>query len=363
MALVSRQKDRVFISVQESTSYTAETTAAVELLSATMSFPEADYMRESDKDKIGTGQMGKGSDLQALVSPFSITCQRLSEVATLMTYCFGTLDTVTTPVGGTNARVHEMLPLVVATRTMPTFTIEYGTGTGNAVISGCVINDFSLGLSVDGNGVIEATFNGFGNKHFSNSGTLALNPTGSMSSAANDFTPEPLINMKATKVWVADSFGDVEAQSVSFQGPDLPATLVDLSKLVNSMTLTMTNNMVANLAVRGGGGGVACTAVRGNPEVTFEMNLRKDAAVIDIDALNLADTSKSVEIQFGGPEIEAGYNYGLDIFLPKVQFMQAPEDDESPISKAATLEVYEDSNNEYMRVYSQVQLTTAYIAT
>jgi len=362
MAIESKRKDRVWVSYREAAAGTADTDEFMEVLSGEMDFPEPEWMRESDKMKLGANQFGSRAELMSVVTPFSIKCSRLSEVAYFMAFCHGTTDSVTTPEGGTNARIHEINPLVVTTRTLPTFTLEYGVSGTTKQYSGCVINDYSITIGLDGTGMIDATFNGWGNAHYDSSGTLTVNAAGAAATGENTFTSEPLIGGKATSLWLADSIGPgVEnALSLSFDAEDMGANLIDLSTLYNSITWTYSNGGSPADAARGGGRGVVNDFTRKDPEITLEVGMRKDTATIGIDAALLADTQYALEIGFTGPEIESTFNYGLDVFFPKVQLVGAPTDSETPISRAVTFEVFEDDDNDAMLCFVQTTLTLGY---
>jgi len=308
---------------------------------------------------MGSGEHGRKAELQAVWAPWSYTCDRMSEVAFFTAYFMGKSYT---PVSSGTPQMHEINHLLEAEMDLPTFTMEYGTGgTGNNVVyTGCVVNEYSITFAAGGNGVVEATFSGWGNKHRKVGGAFAQNVAGNMATGTFDFSSEPLLNFKCLKAWIADTMDDVDANSVSISGPDIGTNIVDITSMLNSVTMTGNNGMTAADKARAGGCGIVNDYVRGDREFTLEVNFRKNDSNINTDTLILANTQKAMEFQFNGPYIDGTNPYAVDFLYPVVQFTAAPEDTEKPIGKAGALEVFQDTNDEAKIVFVQSAVTSAY---
>jgi hypothetical protein len=362
MAVESRKKDRVFFSYREASAGTADTTCFFEGR-GTMTFPEPEYQQESDKGKLGSGEHGTGTELQAVWTPWTYTCDRMSELCYFLSYFQGRTYTPTTVVA---LEQHQFLGLPVESRELPTFSFEYGLGgTGlNKVLSRAFVNEYSITLANGDNGVVEATFSGFANRHRISSNAIAANAAGNMSSGAFSFASEPLVNYKCTKLWKADTAQFVRGNSADFNGANLGANLVNLTALYDSLTMTGNNGMTISDMARAGGCGIINNNERGDREYTLEIAIRKDATNgLDSDALFIADTKMAIEVEFTGPYISGSDPYSIEWLYPVVMLTGgAPEDDGSPIVKTYVFEVFDDSNNEAMNAFAQSQVGTAYNA-
>jgi hypothetical protein len=361
MASFTRKASKVFFSYRQSGINVPHTTAFFEG-NGTMDLPEPEPQLELDKGKLGSGEHGTKGELQAIWTPFTYTCDRMSEIAYFMSYFQGKLYAVVT---SGSLEKHEFFHLGVNDRTMPLFTMEYSTtgAASNVVMSDCVVNEFSITLSNGGNGVVEATFSGFGNRHRIVNNAIALNATGTMSSGAFDFSSEPLLNYKCCKLWIANTANHLKANSVDFSGEDLGAGLVNLTTLLNTITFGGNNGMTADNMARAGGCGVLNDHERGDRAYTMEINLRKDNDFIDTDTLIVGDTQKAVELEFNGPFISGTDPYAIQWLWPVVQVMSGGEDGASPIAKTIPFEVFEDSTNSAFECFVQSQVGTAYNAT
>lgn len=359
MALESDKSKRIFFSYKETTANTPNTTCFFEGRGAKMAFPEPEYQLESDKNKMGSGEHGKKAELQALWVPWSYTCERLSEVAYFMSYFQGKSYTV---VSHGTPQVHEIYHLLDTERTLPTFTMEYGTGgTGNnKVITGCIVNEFSISFTNGGNGKVEATFSGFGNRHKKVASVFTEHDAGNMETGAFDFSSEPLLNYKCLNVWYANTMLDVDANSVSFGGEDLGTGLTNITTLINSITMGGSNGFAAADHARAGGCGILNDYVRGDRTYSLEINIRKDDSSINTDTLILANTQRALEIQYAGKMIDGNNHYAVDFFYPVVQLMSAPEDTSNPINKNIPFEIFQDSNKDAFLMFAQSAVTAAY---
>ena len=363
MATENPRKNKVFFSYREATAGTPDTNCFFEGR-GTMTLPEPEYQFETDKMKLGSGEHGTKQELQAVWTPFTYSCKRMSEIAYFLAYFQGKNYAVST--SGSLER-HELWHLGTDDTTLPTFTMEFGTGgTGNnTVISGCMVNEFSITLASGGNGTPEVTFSGFGNRHQISSGIIAANSAGNMDSSdeAFDFDGEPYVNYKACSIWMADSVNaNLKASSVDFSGEDLGANLVNLSTLINTMTITGSNGITAEDLPRAGSSGIINTFERSDRTYTLEINLRKDNSSINTDTLILADTQKAIEIQYAGKYISGTDPYGIDIFFPVVQVNSGAEGEGSPIDKTIPFEVFEDSTNTACDIFVQSEVSDPYNA-
>ena len=360
MARTSRKRDKIFFSYRQAGMGTPHTTCFHEGR-GTMTFPEPEYQFESDKNKLGSGEHGRKTELQATWAPWTYTCQRMSEIAYFLSYFQGRQYAVTT---SGSLEQHELFHLGVDDRVMPLFTFQYGTGTANAVFSDNVVNEFSITVAAGGNGIIEATFSGWGNKHRIVGQAFALNATGSMSSGAFSFASEPMINFKSCRFWKADAANTIKANSASFGGDNLGANVIELTQYINACTITGNNGMSAEDMARAGGSGVINDQDRGDRAYTLELPMRKDNANnLNTDALIITDTQMAVEAQFIGPYIAGSDPYCLIMVFPVVQLQAGPEDDGSPISKADTFEIMQDSTGSAFEAFVQSEVGTAYNAT
>lgn len=361
MALTSRKRDRLFFTYKEPTAGTATATSFFEGR-GTMEFPEPEYQHESDYGKLGSGEHGKKAELQAVWTPYSYKPQRFSEIATLLAYFQGKDDYFRTVVSG--AYMHELKHLTVANRVLPTFGFQYGPGAANMAMAGCIVNDFALTFASGGNGVVDATFNGWGNRHRISSGAIAENAAGSLAAGEVSFATEPLLNFKSCHLFAADTLESTPGiTSLSTTGADLGANGINLTTLLSSIAISGNNGMSADATARAGGYGLVNDFTRGDRRYTLELGLRKDTSIIDINAMLPDNTQKAMELQFVGPFIGATtYRYSLHIFFPVVQVLKAPENSESPIGRTLSTEVFEDSNGDSMIVYAQSAVATGYNA-
>ena len=363
MAQESRKKDKIFFSYKEGTADTPDTDEYFEGRGM-MTLPEPTWLQESDYGKLGSGEHGKATEIQAIGAPWSYKPYRMSEIGYLLAYFMGRGDEVQ---NSNSVYQHKLAHLTVSERTLPTFTFEYGLGSasGNKVFSGNVVNDFSITLGAGGNGVVDATFNGWGNSHYISGAALTKRTAGSMSTGENDFSSEPLVNFKSSNFYIAT--GGLESglgtSSVDFAGEDLGTGLITLTSLVNSVTITGNNGMSMEDKLRAGGCGVINDFQRGDRRFTLEINFRKNDATLDAWAALLANTSYAFEWLFSGPYISGTAPYSIDMFLPLFQFTATPEDDGSPISRAGATEVFEDSNGDSAIVYVQNNASAAFNGT
>lgn len=362
MAQTSRKEYRLWFNSKESTAGTRDTFEFFEARSMTGTFPATTYMRESDMGKLGAGEHGTQAELQACYTPWSYTAQRLSEVAYFMSYCLGRTDTVECRNHLQQAYNHQLKPLAVTSRTMPTFSHQYSKQAATAAESFTynICNDISLTLATGGNGLIDFTANGFGNLHYDNSGVLTRNATVNNSSFSSEysFSAEPLVNYKCCKVWYGDSLestplvqASVDMENYNLSNP------TEITSVIDSINITINNGMSAEDLLRAGGCGVINNAERGDRTITLEIALRKDT---DFDAISLADTQKAIEIQFLGPAIGGGYRYGMKFFFPVVQIDAITQDDSSPIVETIPFMVFEDSNRDPFYCYVNSKCGIAY---
>lgn len=363
MATENPRQYKVFYSHKEATAGTPDTNCFFEGRGI-MTLPEPDYQFESDEKKLGSGELGTKQELQASWTSFSYKCSRLSEVAYFWAYFQGKAYAVST--SGDLER-HDLCHLGTDTTTLPTFTIQYGTGgTGNnKVISGCMVNEISMTLASGGNGVVDFTVSGFGNRHQISAGDITANAVGNMDSSdeAFDFDGEPHVNYKRCRFWLADTpESNLKGSSVDWSGENLGANLITLNNLINSVTITGNNGITAEDLPRAASDGIINTFERSDRTYSVEINLRKNDALLVTDTAILADTAYAFEVQFRGKYISGTDPYGLDIVFPNVMLISGKEGENSPIDKTIPLKVYEDSTNTGCDIFVQSEVSTGYNA-
>ncbi len=359
MATESRKKDRIFFSQKEASAGTPNTTCFFEGYGL-MTKPEAEYQIETDKGKLGTGEHGTRGEIQAVWTPWTYTCDRLSEIAYMLSYFQGRDYTVST---SGDLEIHQLLALPVQSRVLPTFSFEYGTGgTGNnTVYSRAMVNEFSITFANGDNGVVEATFSGFANRHRVVANEIAVNAAGNMSSGLFDLSSEPLVNYKCARFWAANSADFIRIPSVDFGGPDLGAGLQDITTYIDSCTITGNNGMTISDMARAGGCGVINNNDRGDPVYTLELVQRKDNSnALDSDTLILADTTKAFEVEFRGPYISGTDPYAIEWLFPNVQLQSGAEDDGTPIAKTIPFDVFQDTNKDACNIFVQSEVSNSY---
>jgi hypothetical protein len=362
MATTSRKGSRIFFHSKEATAGTADTYAFFEGRSVIADMPPATYLFESDKGKLGAGEHGTKAELQALYTPVTFKCTRLSEIAFFMSYFQGIADTPSTRTTG--VYLHELKHLAVGSRTLPTFTFDYGnTVTAMDVFTHCIINEFNLSFKSGGNGVIDATFSGWANLHKVTAGVLTRNSTANNSSfTGTSFASEPLVNYHSTKFWTGTALEatPLVPSNVAISASDL-GSASEITSYVNSVTITGNNGMTAEDLIRAGGSGILNVQERGDRAYTCEVQVRKNT---DYPALALAGTQKAFEIQFEGPVIGAtAYTYGLNLFFPVLQFTGVTEDGGSPINETLGTEIFQDSSGDAFYAYAQSAFASGYNTT
>lgn len=370
MATQTAKARRIFFNSKEATAGTADTYQFFEGRSMTATFPEPTYMKESDMGKTGSGEHGTATELQAIFTPVSITCQKLSEIGYLMSYFTGKADVVETVDAGNSVYKHELKVLGTANRTLPTASFAYSqTQTSDVAdrFNHLIINDFSITLAAGGNGVVEATFNGFANLHYDSGGTLTRNATIDYSSfSANySFASEPLVNFKSCRIWLGTGLEatPLVQSDVSMTAEDLAGSPTDICSLVNSITITGNNGITGEDLMRACGDGILNNQERGDRVFTLEVNARRDTSTVNWDTLALQDTSRALEIQFQGPTIGGGYIYAMNIFFPNIVAQSAQQDDEAPINHTVPFDVFEDTNYDPFYCYVQNSIDVGLNAT
>jgi hypothetical protein len=336
MATESQRKNRVFFSYKEAVAGTPDTNCILEG-NGTMTRPSPTYTHESNKGKLGSGEHGTQFELQATWGEFSYVSQRFSEIAFFMAYAMGAADVVT---GAGSPYSHALSLLPVATRTLPTMTIEFGNGTANDVFAHAIINEIAFVLNVSGTGVLECTVSGIMNTHGVSEGVFSKISDGTMASGTIDTFLEPLIKSRACELQKGDGIDTVDGSSVDYAAHDLTGTVVDLTKLFNTFSLTFNNGVDPDTMARGGGDGILNTEIRGERSLTLELGIRKDIALIDMAADTFNDTPFALDLLYKGTEIGVTAEvHAMKLLLPKVQIMSFPEDDGTPVSQTWSLDV------------------------
>ncbi|MBU2177664.1 MAG: hypothetical protein KJ556_21440, partial [Gammaproteobacteria bacterium] len=173
MATQSRKESKLYLRSKEGTAGTQDDYDFCEAKSVIMTKPNPVFLHEMDRGKLGAGEHGRLAEVQAVYTPFSLKCSRLTEWLYFMSYFQGQTDTVETV--DTGVYKHELEHLPVTSRTLPTFSATYYDGNGAQVMTHCIINEFSTTFGSGGNGIVDATFSGFCNLHYDSSGTITIN--------------------------------------------------------------------------------------------------------------------------------------------------------------------------------------------
>ncbi|GAG39659.1 unnamed protein product, partial [marine sediment metagenome] len=124
---------------------------------------------------------------------------------------------------------------------------------------------------------------------------------------------------------------------------NLDATPTEITALLDGFTLRVNNGLTIDQLARPGGSGILNDQNRADPNIEFELLLRKNIAVYNPYTVLLADTQNSIELLFRSELISANEPYALNIILPYVQVISNDENDETPISFTLPCEVHQDT--------------------
>jgi len=369
MSTESRKESKLYLRSKENTAGTEGTFDFFETNSCVMTRPKTNWMKESSLGKLGQGEFGKITELQACYTTFSVKCSRLSEFTYFMSYFLGKEDSMRTTDAPNSIFSHKLEHLAITSRTMPTFTALYPDGSSTHLMTHCLITDFSFTLASGGNGVIDATFNGICNLHYDNSGTITKRsaPTNDWSSGlyTTTVTAEPLINYKGCQIFLGTATEAVPLvhANISYGATDL-ANSVDITSYINSITVTGNNGVTGEDAMRAGGGGVLNNQERKDFAFTLELNLRKDDTTPSTSFYSLIEgnTQRAIEIDWRGKIIKDALRYGMDMFFPVVQIDDVTEDDESPINQSIPCIVHQDTQGLAFATYVQSKVGIRYNA-
>lgn len=368
MTTESRKESKLYFRSKENTAGTEDDFDFFETNSCVMTRPKTEWMKESNLGKLGQGEFGDLTELQACYSTFSIKCQRLSEFNYLMAYFLGKEDSMRAVDVNNSIFSHNLRHFPITSRTMPTFTALYTDGSETHVMTHCIVTDFTFSLASGGNGVIDATFNGICNLHYDNSGTITKDiVTTAWSSGAytSSVAAEPLINYKGCQFFLGTATEAVPLvhANISYGTTDL-ANSTDITAYINSVTITGNNGITGEDALRGGGGGVLNNQERKDFAFTCELNLRKDDTTPSTSFYSLIEgnTQRAMEIDWRGKIIKDSLRYGFNLFFPVVQVDDISEDDESPINQTIPLIVHQDSQGTSFDFYSQNKVGLRYNA-
>ncbi len=361
MTTISRKESKLYLRSKETTAGTEDTYDFFEASSVVAAKPPSTALKESNLGKLGSGEFGTKAEIQAIYTPVSFKCSRLSEFLYFMSFFQGTTDSMRIVSPDKSIFSHCLDHLVITSRTLPTFSAYYSDGSTIHSLKHCIISDFSFTISAGGNGVIDATFNGACNMHYSNNGTLTKDSaaTGWSSGAfTSTVAAESLINYKGFQFFMgsATSADPLVHSTVAYGETNLSGS-ENLTPYVNSVTVTGNNGWTAEDSLRAGGYGVLNNQERKDYAYTLEMSVRKDdtlpAAATAFEAMLLADTQRAIELNWVGKNIADTNRYGLDMFLPVVQLNDNKEDDESPINHTLSYTVFANSTGEAFKVYGQ----------
>ena len=345
MSLLSPRSHRCFFSHKEAVAGTPDTNCFLEGQGTIIAKPSPELIQESNKGKLGSGEHGTKREIQAIWTPFSYTAQRFSEVAFLAAYALGGTYTIG---GVAPTYTHDLTLLPVGTRILPTFTMEHGDGTTNDVYAHCIINELTLSISIAGTGVIECTVSGWMNGYSVTNGVFTKLSTGTMITPTYDIIgglSEPLIKSRSMKLFKGTGIDSVTASTASYTSGNVAGTEVDLSTLFSTINMTINNGISVEELARGGGDGILNTQVRGERTLTLEIGIRKDIALIDMEALGLINTTFSLDLLYQGTIVPTDTaRYAMKWLFPQVQIEAGyNEDDSSPIMQTWNLDVMQPS--------------------
>ena len=368
MATESRKESKLYLRSKENTAGTEDDFDFFETNSCVMTRPKTNWLKESNLGKLGQGEYGDKTELQACFSEFSVTCQRLSEVMYFMSFFLGKEDSMISIDANNSIYSHYLLHQPITARTIPTFTALYTDGSETHVMTHCIITDFNITLASGGNGVIEASFNGICNLHYDNNGTLTKTIiTNDWSSGAYTSTvaAEPLVNYKGCQFFLGTATESVPLvhSNISYGATDLAGS-TDITSLINSVTITGTNGITGEDSMRAGGGGVLNNQERKDFAFTCELNIRKDDSTPSTSFYSLieGDSQRALEIDWRGKIIKDALRYGINWFFPVIQFDDVTEDDETPINLTIPTIVHADSQGTAFAAYTQNKVGLRYNA-
>lgn len=367
MAMNTAKSYRVFFTTKESAAGTPETASFFEGRGE-MAFGEPAYQLESDRGKIGSGEHGKKSELQAVWTPFTYKAKRLSEMLYFLSFFQGKAYS---PVVSGSLQRHQIKALLKTERTLPTFTFVYYDGASMLVHSGAFVNEIEFTASSSGSGVAELTATGFCNRHQWNLTALVLNAVNSVisltvpTSSDTLIAVEPLVNFKSMRFYKAADVTILTAPSMLYGAENLTGTPIDLTTLITAISIKGNNGLSVDAVAGAGGHGILNRFYRGDRSYNIDFTLVKEsdnAVGIVSETLIQANTQFAFEAMFTGPYIAATDPYSLDFIFPVLQLTQAPENAEAPVKKAYTFEVYGDSNDVALEILAQTKIPAAYNA-
>lgn len=359
MSTETRKECKLRLRSRETTAGTEDTYDFFEASSVVMTKPPSMMLQERDVGKLGAGEFGTRAETQATYSPFTLKCSRLTEVFYFLSYCLGETDSAITISSDDDVYSHEVKHLGIASRTVPTFTALYVDGSRTWLMTHCIITSFSINYAIGNTGIIDATFTGVCNMTRKDSGVFSIQQAATtwVSGEYTDtIAAESLLNYKNCSFYIGSSTESTPLvhASIDYTSSDLTGG-ENISKLVNSISITGTNNLVGEEALRAGDSGILNNQERKDFTFTVEINARKDDAlpVVTNDATHLADTLKALEICWQGKTITSPYRYSMKMFFPSLCLDSVKEDDESPINQTLSYKVLADSEGAAMSVYVQ----------
>ena len=146
MSTESRKESILYLRSKEATAGTEDTFDFFQTNSCVMTKPPSTVMQESNLGKLGSGEFGTKTELQAIYTPFSIKCSRLSEFLYFMSF-FGKEDSMRIVDANNNIFSHQLDHLAISSPTVPTFNFLYKDGVQKHCAVHCIITDFSFTLA------------------------------------------------------------------------------------------------------------------------------------------------------------------------------------------------------------------------
>lgn len=366
MSTESRKESKLYLRSKENSAGTEDDFDFFETNSCVMTRPKTNWLKEGNLGKLGQGEFGDKTELQACYSSFSVKCQRLSEFNYFMAYFLGKEDSMRSIDANNSIFSHNLRHLPITSRTIPTFTALYLDGSETHVMSHCIITDFTYTLASGGNGVIDATFNGICNLHYDNGGTITKDiVTNDWSSGAYTSTvaAEPLINFKGCRFFIGSATEAIPLvhANISYGTSDLSSN-TEITSYISSITVTGNNGITGEDTIRANSGGVLNNQERKDFAFTCELNLRKDDSTPSTSFYSLIenDTTRAFEIDWRGKVIKESLRYAFNQFFPVIQIDDVTEDDESPINQTIPCIVHADTQGTAFDYYTQNKIGLRY---
>lgn len=360
----SSKSGKLYLRYKESVPGTESSLDFFETNSCIMDMPKTVWLQESNVGKLGKGEYGKAAELQACYSTFSVKCTRLSEVIYFLSFFLGNEEPLVVIDAGDSVYSHRINALSVNERSLPTFTAIYCDGYSNHLMTHCIINNFTLTFSHGGNGRISATFTGVCNLYNNTLGGISKNIVStpwSLGAHTLAVAAEPLINFTGCRFYIGSAVGSITHGTLDYTTSSL-LDASDVSKYVDSITITGNNGVDGEEAMRAGGGIVINSQERKDFAFTCSVKVRKHRAGGNLAFYEwvTSNTQKAIEINWQGKAIVTTDRYSAKFLLPVVQIQDITESKEVCLMQVAPFYVFSDDNETAFEVFAQNQISTRY---